>query len=131
MAGGSLDELGELQRAVLEKVWEFGEATVQQVRDSLAPERSLAFTTVLTVMQKLEQAGWLTHHAEGRVYHYRATRTRNQAATDTVRQFMWRVFGGDSKALFQHLLDDENITEEELAEFRKMIVQRKKAARRG
>src|SRR5262245_29017937 len=70
MARKSLDDLGVLQKAVMETVWELGEATVQQVLDRLGRDRdkSPAYTTILTVLQKLEKGGWVTHRAEGRSY---------------------------------------------------------------
>ena len=48
MARKGVEELGTLQAAALEAVWALGEATVHQVRDQLAQERPLAYTTVLT-----------------------------------------------------------------------------------
>jgi len=58
MDNNSIDSLGELQRAVMEAIWEMGEASVHDVREVLARRKKLAYTTVLTVMQKLEKAGW-------------------------------------------------------------------------
>jgi len=66
MSGKLLDDLGQLQRAVIEVVWELGEASVHQVRKRLACKKKLAYTTVLTAMQKLEKAGWLRHRTQGK-----------------------------------------------------------------
>lgn len=128
----TLDGLGALQRAVLETVWEMGEATVQQVRDRLAAaERGeLAYTTVLSVMQKLEKAGWLGHRAEGRVYVYKPTRTRDEADSSTARALLRRVFGGDPLRLFQHILTDEELSERDLAAL-KTLIDRKRSAKGG
>ena len=76
MKGKSLDQLGELQRQVLEIIWELGRATVHQVRDQLAEDRNLAYTTILTTMQKLEKAGLLTHERRGKIYVYQPTQSR-------------------------------------------------------
>ena len=100
MARKSLDDLGALQKAVMEAVWDLGEATVQQVRDRLGGGRPPAYTTVLSVMQKLERAGWLDHRAEGRSYVYRATRSREEEGASSLRAFTERVFGGDPLRLF-------------------------------
>jgi predicted transcriptional regulator len=126
----TLDGLGAVQRSVLEAVWELGEANVQQVRDYLiAQGRSEpAYTTVLTVMQKLEKAGWLEHRAEGRVYVYKPTRSRDQADSSTARALLRRVFGGDPIRLFQHIIADEELTDRELTEIRRMI-ERKRSGR--
>ncbi|MHC5114947.1 MAG: BlaI/MecI/CopY family transcriptional regulator [Planctomycetota bacterium] len=114
-----IDQLGDLQAAVMEIVWERGEATVRDVRERL-PEPGPAYTTVLTVMQKLAKAGWLTHRAEGRTYVYRATRSRSEAGQSVLRRVVGRVFDGDRLLAFQHLIDDE-VGEDELAALQELI----------
>ncbi|WP_165251749.1 BlaI/MecI/CopY family transcriptional regulator [Paludisphaera soli] len=122
----SIDELGELQKAVMESVWELGEGTVQQVRDRLDRKPPPAYTTILSVMQKLEKAGWLSHRPEGRSYVYVPTRSRDEAGSSTLRTFIERVFGGDPLLLFQRLLDDKELSERELSEIRRMIDQKRR-----
>jgi len=129
MAERSLDGLGELQTAVMNVVWELGEATVGQVRDALARKRKLAYTTVLSVMQKLEKGGWLKHRTDGRSYVYMPRRSRSDAGRSALRQFTKRMFQGDPLVLFEHLLDDEGLTAAELAELRKMLERRRKELR--
>jgi BlaI family penicillinase repressor len=125
MSRGSLDDLGELQRPVMEIIWQLGEASVNQVRGKLG-RRKLAYTTVLSVMQKLDKAGWLTHREEGRAYIYRPGVTRAEAGRNSLREFINRVCGGDPIAMFQHLLDDEELSADDLAELRKMIDKRRR-----
>ena len=127
MSGQSLDDLGDLQRQVLETVWKLGEANVAQVRDELlaAGRSEIAYTTVLTVLQKLGRAGWLQHRAEKRVYWWRATRSRHEADSNTARALIRRVFGGDPLRLFQHLLEDENLSDEDLRSLRALIEQKR------
>ncbi len=125
MSRRSLDDLGDLQKTVMEIVWTLGEASVNQVKTKLAP-RKLAYTTVLSVMQKLDKAGWLTHREEGRAYVYRPVVTRAEAGRSSLRQFIDRVCGGDPIAMFQHLLDDQELSAADLAELRKMIDKRRK-----
>ena len=125
----SLDSLGQLQIAVMEIVWELGEATVGQVREKLAAKKSLAYTTVLSAMQKLEKAGWLRHRSEGRTYIYRPRRSRKEAGTNALQQFTRRVFDGDPVLLIEHLIDSEQLGNDELAQLRKMIDRRRKERR--
>jgi BlaI family penicillinase repressor len=129
MASRTIDDLGDLQKAVMEAIWELEEATVQQVRDRLEREPSLAYTTVLSVLQKLEKAGWLTHRAEGRSYVYRPIRSQEEEGTTSLRSFMNRVFQGDPLRLFQHLIDDQSLSDQDLAALRKMIDARRKERR--
>jgi BlaI family transcriptional regulator, penicillinase repressor len=126
MARGSIDRLGALQKAVMEAVWDLGEATVQQVRDRPEREPRPVYTTVLSVMQKLEKAGWLTHRAEGRSYIYRPVRSRGEAGATSLRTFVERVFHGDRLLLFQHLLEDDDLSDEELRAIKTMIDRRRK-----
>jgi len=124
----SWDDLGDLQRTVLETLWELGEASVHQVRDRLnRKKRKLAYTTVLSALQKLEKAGWLTHRAEGKSYVYRPTRTREEARAGSVRRFLQRVFAGDAVALFQHLIRESHLSVEELAELKQAIEEKEKS----
>jgi BlaI family penicillinase repressor len=116
-----LGSMGQLQTAIMEIVWELREATVQQVRDRLAEEKPLAYTTVLSAMQKLEKSGWLTHRNEGRAYVYLPNHSREDAGQSALRQFVGSVFSGDPLALFKHLLADETLSKEDLAEIQGMI----------
>ena len=126
MSSKSLDNLGELQRVVIEVVWKLGEASVHQVRDQLARRKKLAYTTVLTTLQKLEKAGWLRHRNEGKVYIYLPTRSRQEAGAKSVQKFVERMFEGDTLLMFQHLVNDSTLTDKELAELRKMIDKKRK-----
>jgi BlaI family penicillinase repressor len=110
----------------MEIVWTLGEASVNQVREKLGRRRKLAYTTILSVMQKLDKSGWLTHREEGRAYVYRPTKSREEAGRSSLRQFINRVCGGDPIAMFQHLLDDQTLSAGDLAELRKMIDKRRK-----
>lgn len=130
MAKKSLDDLGELQRAVIEIVWDLGQASVHQVRRQLSRKKKLAYTTVLTAMQKLEKAGWLRHRPEGKSYVYLPTRTREQAGARSVRKFVERMFAGDAVLMFQHLMRESKLTEHELAELRKAINQKRKETKK-
>lgn len=124
-----LDQLGELQRAVLEALWDAHEASVQELVDRLAPERELAYTTVLTTLQNLEKAGWVTHERKGRAYVYKPTKSRRQAGATSLRAFIKRVFAGDPGLLFQTLIEDERLSKSDLARLRAMIDAKRKEAR--
>lgn len=129
MSRHALDDLGQLQRAVMEIIWSRGEATVHQVRDRLDREKELAYTTILTTLQKLERAGWLEHRSEGKSYVYVPKRSREQAGAGSVRGFLKRVFDGNAVAMFQHLIREGDLGEEELKELRRIIDEKRKEMR--
>jgi predicted transcriptional regulator len=126
MAGKLLDDLGDLQRAVMEVVWELGEASVHDVRKGLGRKKPLAYTTVLTALQKLEKAAWLKHRNNGKSYVYLPTGTREHASASSVLKFVDRLFGGDAVLMFQHLMRESKLSDAELSELRKMIDKRRK-----
>lgn len=69
--------LGELEDAVMTRVWKWNRpVTVREVLEDLQKERSIAYTTVMTVMDNLHQKGWLRREVEGRAYRYAAVSTR-------------------------------------------------------
>ena len=124
-----MDELGSLQQAVMEVLWKDGEATVQAVRETLPGGKTPAYTTVLSVLQKLEKAKWVTHRAEGRTYVYAPARSREEEGTSSLRNFIDGVFRGDPALLFQHMLDDEHLSDDDLANLRAMIESKRKTRR--
>ncbi|MDJ0345333.1 BlaI/MecI/CopY family transcriptional regulator [Streptomyces sp. H10-C2] len=69
--------LGDLEDAVMTRVWQWNRpVTVREVLEDLQQDRSIAYTTVMTVMDNLHQKGWLRREAEGRAYRYEAVSTR-------------------------------------------------------
>jgi len=121
-----LDHFGELQRAVIEVVWELGEATVRQVWKRLCRKKELAYTTILTAMQRLEKDGWLKHRAEGKKNVYLPTRTRAQAGAKSVQKFVQRMFNGNALLLFRQLVEEGELSDGELQELQKLINKKRK-----
>ncbi|MEV0121363.1 BlaI/MecI/CopY family transcriptional regulator [Streptomyces sp. NPDC050703] len=69
--------LGDLEDAVMTRVWKWNRpVTVREVLEDLQQERSIAYTTVMTVLDNLHQKGWVRREAEGRAYRYEAVSTR-------------------------------------------------------
>ncbi|MEU4112829.1 BlaI/MecI/CopY family transcriptional regulator [Streptomyces sp. NPDC027717] len=69
--------LGDLEDAVMSRVWKWNRpVTVREVLEDLQQERSIAYTTVMTVLDNLHQKGWVRREAEGRAYRYEAVSTR-------------------------------------------------------
>ena len=130
MSKKSLDHFGQLQRAVIEVVWELGEASVRQVWKRLCLKKELAYTTVLTVMQRLERAGWLKHRVEGKKNVYLPTRTRAQAGAKSVRKFVHRMFNGNALMMFRQIVEQGELSDDELQELQKLINKKRKEKRK-
>ena len=72
-----MNGLGELERAVMDALWASSQPqTVRQVHATLAESRSLAYTTVMTVLQRLTKKDLVTQLRDDRAHRYAATRPR-------------------------------------------------------
>ena len=129
MAKKSIDRLGSLQREVMEIVWSEGEASVHSVIEKLSRDKKPAYTTILTVMQNLENAGWLTHRQDGRSYIYQPAVSRQELDWSSIRGAVRSLFKGDVRAFMQQLIQDETLSDDDLTSLRKMIDRRRKEQR--
>ena len=85
---------GNLEREVMDVVWRDGEGTVKEVQSALT--RSVAYTTVMTTLDRLFKKGFVTRTRCGRAFVYRAVRTREQTEAALVRGIMSGLFSGPS-----------------------------------
>ncbi|MDX3235606.1 BlaI/MecI/CopY family transcriptional regulator [Streptomyces sp. ME03-5709C] len=91
--------LGDLENAVMTRVWRWNHSvTVREVLEDLRRERSIAYTTVMTVMDNLHQKGWLRREAEGRAYRYEAVSTRAAYSAALMRE-AWAASDNPAAAL--------------------------------
>jgi predicted transcriptional regulator len=117
----SLTPFGETEMEVLHHVWDLGEATVADVHSRILAERSVAYTTVMTVMRKLADKGFLTFTRDGPSYVYSAARPPEEVRQDLLRDVVEKVFKGSPSALVQSLVEDEHVSETERNELVRLI----------
>jgi len=114
-------KLAPVELMLMKAVWRLGEATVQQVRDEVASERKLAYTTVLTMLRTLEQKGFLTHEERDRRYVYKPLVSEEQVGTGMLHDLLQRVFDGSPELLLTRLLEVRQLDEEELRAMKDVI----------
>lgn len=107
---------------VMDVLWRLGSATVAEVREDLEDE--LAYTTVLTMLQTLEEKGHVEHEQEGRAYRYHPTVDREEAGSSVVSYMLRKVFRGSPRMLLSRLVSDRDLSEEELRELRSLLDER-------
>ncbi len=126
MGKKKLRAMSPTETEILRLVWELNEATVQQIRNQLPSDRSLAYNTVQTLLCRLEQKGYLKHRLKGRAHVFSALVKPREVIKTTVRDFLGRLFGGDPKPLVQFLAEDGKLDEEDIKRLREMIKKKKK-----
>ena len=117
----SLPQLSKAQMEIMDVVWERGEATVAEVWKVLSARRNLARSTVLTMITRLEEKGWLCCDQEGHAFRYKAAVPREATLGTVVRRLVDTAFGGSAERLFQALVHGRGISREEARKIREMI----------
>jgi len=114
-------KLTDAELEIMHVVWELDGGTVRQVYEILNQQRPLAYTTVMTMMNILEEKGHLTRRKEGRAYRYQPVRPKSQVISGMVDDFVGRVFEGSAAPLVVSLVKDKKISKKDLDEIARMI----------
>ena len=118
---GGIVKLDGRQLAVMRALWEHGEATVADLQVLLGVEPPLAYSTVATVLSRMEKKELVTHRCEDRVYYYRAAVSEDRAGKTLVGEFVERIFDGSPSELVNHLLDSDQVDAKELQRIKKLV----------
>ena len=110
----SAPDLGELEHAVMQLVWQLGPCTADGVREALLPGRVLKDSTIRTVLRRLEEKGYVVHTAENRTFLYRAALDRQRVAAGAVKRIMDFFLNGSAEELLIGMVDTEVLDRKEL-----------------
>ena len=94
-------------------VWSRDKATVRDVYEAMREKRTIAYTTVMTMMRSLEEKGYLKKTLVDRAHVYRPAQRRQQVIGAMVRDFLDRVLDGAPDSLLVHLAKDNKLTEKQ------------------
>ncbi|HSE70026.1 MAG TPA: BlaI/MecI/CopY family transcriptional regulator [Nocardioidaceae bacterium] len=86
--------LGDLERAVMDQLWSHDDDhwfTVREVHEQLARRRDIAYTTVMTVMDRLSKKGLVRQQKDGRAYRYQAQGSRSAMTADLMREALEEI----------------------------------------
>jgi len=108
--------------AVMSVLWRLGSASVSEVRDAL--EEDLAYTSVLSALQTLEEKGFVRHEPEGRAYRYFPTIEAERAGGSALARVRDAIFNGSVERMFAQLVADKKLSRKELERMRQLIAER-------
>ena len=117
--------LGRLELQIMNVVWYRGKATVHDVKNALS-RRKPAYSTILTMMRKLEAKGYLKHEVDGRTYVYLPLISQQAVRQGVLGDVVERLFEGSTSLLLTSLVEQNRISENELREIQKLIEERGK-----
>ena len=101
-------------------IWSRDTATVRDVYEALLEKRKVAYTTVMTMMKILENKKYLKKTLVDRAYVYRPAQPQRQVVGDMVRDFVNRVFNGSAEPLLMHLVEEHDLSSDELEEIARL-----------
>ena len=107
---------------VMSILWRLGSATVAEVRDAL--DGTLAYTSVLSALQTLEEKGYVRHEAEGRAYRYLPVVEAERAGGSAIARIRDAIFHGSAERMFAQLVSDEKLSKDELERMRRLLADR-------
>jgi predicted transcriptional regulator len=107
--------------AIMKVIWQLGKATVRDVYETLRDQRPIAYTTVMTMMNILEEKKYLEKNRQDRAFIYRPTRPQQQVVGQMVTDFVDRVFDGAASSLLVHLAKDSRLSRDERRSIRRII----------
>jgi BlaI family transcriptional regulator, penicillinase repressor len=104
---------------VMEVLWERGSATVAEVRDALDEE--MAYTTVLTVLRRLEDKSYVSRQEAGRAHRYFPAIERQAARESALQRLTRRLFNGSPELLVTHLVSQKRLSPTQIRRLREML----------
>jgi predicted transcriptional regulator len=113
--------LTEAELRLMEVLWQKGPATVHSILEALPPKPALAYNSVLTTIRILEKKGYVQHVKEGRAHIYMPLVGRQEASRFEIKNLVGRFFKDSHELLLLNILEDRNISEDELARLKQLV----------
>ncbi|MCA9148656.1 MAG: BlaI/MecI/CopY family transcriptional regulator [Planctomycetales bacterium] len=121
MKPSELPPLSPAQREIMQIVWDRGEISTYEVREIIGRERAVARNTVRTMMERMEQKGWLTHRVIGRTRFYSARVAQDMGLANRVLEFVDKTFAGEPDRLMAALIEHRGLSAEEIERIQKLL----------
>ena len=126
MAKPKTHRLGDLQLRIMRVLWQRGDASVGTVHEEVGGIAKFAYTTIATMLRKMEARGLVSHREEGRSFIYKAKVAEAAVSRSMADDLLQKLFGGSLTQAVNQLLSSREVSKEELRELERLIAERKK-----
>ncbi len=113
--------LGSVQLRIMRVLWDDGEATARRITDVLSESKPIAHSTVQTLLRKLEKKRAIGHELRERTFVFRPLVPESEVTRSAAQDLLSRVFQGSISGLLAHLLENEDISQDELIRLRELV----------
>ena len=123
MAGEKAIKLTRFEMEIMEAVWKVGSGSVREIQEALAPENRPAYTTVQTIIYRLEEKGAVRRVKKiGNAHIFEAVISRQSAKQKIVNELL-DLFGGSARPLMAHLAEAGKLSLEDIREMEAMLTE--------
>lgn len=119
----------ERELDIMSVLWRRGSGTVAEVREALS--EPAGYTTVLKMLQILEEKEAVRHESEGRAYRYHPLVEPEEAGGTALARILDKIFHGSAEMVLARLVSDRDLTREELERMRTLLDEADEAATDG
>jgi BlaI family penicillinase repressor len=116
-----LPELSKAEWAVMKAVWKLKKTNAREVCEELEESQHWAYNTVRTMMERLREKGYVSAKKVGSMYFYQPRVSRREVAIAAFDSFSEKVFDGAVGPIVSYLINQDKLTESELAEIRRLL----------
>ncbi len=109
---------------VMNALWDLGSATVSEVLETLPDD--LAYTTVLTILQRLKRKGHVRHEDEGQAHRYFPLVQREEAQDNAIKRVTRKLFSDSPELLMTRMVTKGGLTKDQLEDLRDLLDERLK-----
>lgn len=127
MARKRSHQLTDAEQRIMTVLWTDGEATVREITDQLKSDHGLAYTTILTTIRIMADKGYVGFRKDGRAHIYRPLISRERAQQRAVGSLLSSLFEGSPQRLAQHLVEDDQLTLDDIEALRAELVAREQS----
>ena len=118
--------ISDAEWAVMEVLWQKHPLTALEVVRRLGPARGWHGQTIRTMLRRLIDKGAVRYVSKGKMYHYEPAIGRDQCVRVESRSFLRRVFGGAVQPLLVQMMQDADLSREEIAELKRLLARKEK-----
>ncbi len=113
------DSLTERELDIMSVLWRYESGTVSEVREGLADEPG--YTTVLKILQILEEKGAIRHETEGRAYRYYPLVAPEEEGGRALKKILDKIFHGSAELMLARLVSDTEISRDQIERMRLLL----------
>lgn len=120
-------KLSEFETSVLDLMWTKGEASAPQIHESIKKRKNVAYSTVKTIIDRLEQKRAIERSSkQGRTIFYRPVLQQEAYSKPLITDFLRRVLGGKTRPMINHLFSEEALDSDDIEHIELLLEKRKR-----